>query len=87
MTDDRLLLVVLLGQPGTGKTTLAKRLAAELRGAYIRLDAIVGPMLGGGPTREALGMRLAVETSDADSALAEAVQHLSRRNCGVRPTI
>jgi predicted kinase len=178
MTDDQLLLVVLLGRPGTGKTTLAKRLAAELRGAYIRRDAVVGPMRGGGLTREesraaevgyeiaravvqenlevgvpvvvdgvhatharrqgwsavaetcsadlcyietyladerehrrrverrssgeagclgpywdeiealvyerwdepALGMRLAVETSDADSALAEAVQHLSRRN-------
>jgi predicted kinase len=34
------LLVVLAGRPGTGKTTLGGRLAAELRAAYLRIDAI-----------------------------------------------
>jgi len=34
------LLVVLAGRPGTGKTTLGRRLAAELRAAYLRIDAI-----------------------------------------------
>jgi predicted kinase len=33
-------LVVLAGRPGTGKTTLGRRLAAELRAAYLRIDAI-----------------------------------------------
>jgi predicted kinase len=39
------LLVVVAGRPGTGKTTLAKRLAAELHAAYLRIDVIVLPML------------------------------------------
>jgi predicted kinase len=30
----------LAGRPGTGKTTLGRRLAAELRAAYLRIDAI-----------------------------------------------
>lgn len=34
------LLIVLAGRPGTGKTTLGRRLAAELRAAYLRIDAI-----------------------------------------------
>ena len=33
-------MVVLAGRPGTGKTTLGGRLAAELRAAYLRIDAI-----------------------------------------------
>jgi predicted kinase len=33
-------LIVLAGRPGTGKTTLARRLAAALGAAYLRIDAI-----------------------------------------------
>lgn len=38
-------LVVMAGRAGTGKSTLAKLLVTQLRGVYIRLDAIVLGML------------------------------------------
>ena len=41
----RSLLVVLAGQPGTRKTTLARRIASELRAAYLRVDAIETAMI------------------------------------------
>jgi predicted kinase len=37
---DRPLMVAVVGRPGTGKTTLARMLAIELRAAHLRLDAI-----------------------------------------------
>jgi predicted kinase len=42
------LLEVIGGRPGTGRTTLARLLVAELRAAYLRTDAIVIPILRGG---------------------------------------
>jgi predicted kinase len=38
-------LVVLVGESGTGKTTLARMVATELRAAHIRLDAIQSAVL------------------------------------------
>jgi len=44
------LLIVLAGRPGTGKTTLAKLLAARLGAAHVRIDAIAGALMRGGVT-------------------------------------
>ena len=44
-TEFRDVLVVLAGQPGTGKTTIARLLARRLQAAYLRTDIIAGPML------------------------------------------
>lgn len=38
--DDTRLLIVFGGLPGTGKTTLARLLAEEMRAAYLRIDVI-----------------------------------------------
>ena len=45
-------LVVLSGRPGTGKTTVGRRLARRLRAAYLRTDRIAGPMLIDGLTED-----------------------------------
>lgn len=47
---DQRMLVVVAGRPGTGKTTLARLLVAELSAVYLRTDAIAGPILRGGLT-------------------------------------
>jgi predicted kinase len=45
-------LVVLAGLPGTGKSTIARLLARRLGAVYLRTDAIAGPMLTNGLTRD-----------------------------------
>lgn len=64
-------LVVVGGRPGTGKTTLARLLAAELRAAYLPLDAIVVPLLRAG---------LTADESRAAEAGYHAARELAREN-------
>lgn len=45
-------LVVLAGLPGTGKTTIGRLLAGQLRAAYLRTDVIAAPMLLEGLTED-----------------------------------
>jgi len=51
MSAKRPLLVVMSGLPGTGKTTLARLLAARLEGVFLRIDSVERAM-----ARSALGL-------------------------------
>ncbi|WP_425956967.1 AAA family ATPase [Xylanimonas sp. McL0601] len=55
-------LVLVAGLPGTGKTTLARALARELRAAWLRIDAI----------ETAIGPQVVTEGYDVANALAVA---------------
>lgn len=49
------MLIVFAGRPGTGKTTLSRRLASELRAALVRLDAIEAAIVRSGELTPPLG--------------------------------
>lgn len=49
------MLVVFAGRPGTGKTTLSRRLAADLGAALVRLDSIEAAVLRSGELSPPLG--------------------------------
>ena len=47
--------IVFAGRPGTGKTTLSRRLAADLGAALVRIDAIEAAILRSGELSPPLG--------------------------------
>ena len=63
------ILVVLGGLPGTGKTTIARQLAAQLRATYLRVDMIEQALrssLGLGGDVGAAGYEVAYATAEAN---------------------
>ena len=46
------MLIVFSGLPGTGKTTLAKALAADLQAVYLRIDSIEQALRNSGALRQ-----------------------------------
>jgi predicted kinase len=70
------LLVVLAGRPGTGKTTLARRLAPSIGALYIRIDAIETAVVRAGlaqPPVGPVGYVVAHELARANLALGTPV--------------
>lgn len=57
------------GLPGSGKTTLASTLAAQLLAAYLRVDVIETPLLLAGIDVGPLGYRIAQEVAASNLAL------------------
>jgi predicted kinase len=66
--QNRSVLVVLAGLPGTGKTTVARLVAAELRAAHLRIDSIDAALLRAGA---AGGARHGIGVYGAAQAVAE----------------
>lgn len=87
------ILVVLAGRPGTGKTTLGRRLACDLHAAYLRIDAIETAVLRCGLVDspvEPVGYVVAHEIAAATLALGtpvliDAVNPVAEARAGWRP--
>jgi predicted kinase len=67
-------LIIFSGLPGTGKTTLAKRLAAHLNAVYLRADTIERALRGGGiPDIGALGYTVGYSVAKENLCLGNTV--------------
>ncbi|WP_232548418.1 AAA family ATPase [Propioniciclava soli] len=62
-------LVVVSGLPGTGKTTLARRLVRELRAVYLRVDVVETPLARAGIDVGPLGYEIVRELAASNLAL------------------
>jgi len=70
------MLIAFCGLPGTGKTTLARRLARQRQATYLRIDAIEDALLadGGGPLVDrGTGYRVAYALAEENLTLGRSV--------------
>jgi len=67
------MLIVLSGLPGTGKTTIARKLAIELAAVYLRIDSIEQSMRAAGWPVEGEGYRVAYAVAEDNLRLGRIV--------------
>ena len=67
------MLIVLSGLPGTGKTTIARKLASELAAVYLRIDSIEQSMRAAGWPVESEGYRVAYAVAEDNLRLGRIV--------------
>jgi predicted kinase len=58
------MLIVLSGLPGTGKTTIARKLATELAAVYLRIDSVEQSIRGAGRPVEGEGYSVAYAVAE-----------------------
>jgi predicted kinase len=66
-------LIVLSGLPGTGKTTIARKLTRELAAVYLRIDSIEQSIRGAGRPVEAEGYSVAYAVAEDNLRLGRIV--------------
>ena len=67
------MLIVLSGLPGTGKTTIARKLAHELAAVYLRIDSIEQSIRGAGRPVEGEGYSVAYAVAEDNLRLGRIV--------------
>lgn len=67
------MLIVLSGLPGTGKTTIGRKLAIELAAVYLRIDSIEQSMRAAGWPVEGEGYRVAYAVAEDNLRLGRMV--------------
>jgi predicted kinase len=67
------MLIVLSGLPGTGKTTIARKLANELAAVYLRIDSIEQSIRGAGRPVEGEGYSVAYAVAEDNLRLGRIV--------------